>query len=91
MALALLIVPLIAISSLGGWGATLSTVSETNPVLLNALTDVINEPLGLLAIISLMAWGLGYFGQPHILARFKAIRSVADIPAASRIGLCSVE
>jgi len=87
MALALLMVPVIAISSLGGWGVTLSTVSETNPALLNALTDVKNEPLGLLAIISLMAWGLGYFGQPHILARFKAIRSVAEIPAARRIAV----
>jgi sodium/proline symporter len=87
MALALLIVPLIAISGLGGWGATLSSVSETNPALLNALTNVKNEPLGLLAIISLMAWGLGYFGQPHILARFKAIRSVTEIPAARRIAV----
>ena len=87
MALALLIVPLVAISSMGGWGVTLSTVSETNPALLNALTDIKNEPLGLLAIISLMAWGLGYFGQPHILARFKAIRSVAEIPAARRIAV----
>ena len=87
MALALLIVPFIAISGLGGWDVTLSTVSETNPALLNALTDVKNEPLGLLAIISLMAWGLGYFGQPHILARFKAIRSVSEIPAARRIAV----
>lgn len=87
MALALLIAPLVAISSMGGWGVTLSTVSETNPALLNALTDIKNEPLGLLAIISLMAWGLGYFGQPHILARFKAIRSVAEIPAARRIAM----
>ena len=87
MALALLIVPVIAVSSLGGWGATLATVSEANPALLNALTDVKSEPLGLLAIISLLAWGLGYFGQPHILARFKAIRSVAEIPAARRIAV----
>jgi sodium/proline symporter len=87
MVLALLIVPIIAISSLGGWGATFSSVSETNPALLDALTDIKNEPLGLLAIISLMAWGLGYFGQPHILARFKAIRSVADVPAARGIAV----
>jgi sodium/proline symporter len=87
MALALLIVPLIAIPGLGGWGGTFSSVSETNPALLNALTNVKNEPLGLLAIISLMAWGLGYFGQPHILARFKAIRSVTEIPAARRIAV----
>ena len=87
MALALLIVPVMAFSNLGGWGATLSTVSETNSALLNALTDIKSEPLGLLAILSLMAWGLGYFGQPHILARFKAIRSVAEIPAARRIAV----
>ena len=36
---------------------------------------------------SLMAWGLGYFGQPHILARFFGIKSVEDVPAARRIGM----
>lgn len=36
---------------------------------------------------SLMAWGLGYFGQPHILSRFIGIRSVADVPKARRIGV----
>jgi len=87
MALALIIVPVIAISSLGGWSVTLSTVNETNPALLNALTNVQSEPLGLLAITSLLAWGLGYFGQPHILARFKAIRSVSEIPMARRIAV----
>jgi len=87
MALALIIVPIITIASLGGWGDTLSSVKATNPALLDALTNAKNEPLGALAIISLLAWGLGYFGQPHILARFKAIRSVADIPLARRIAL----
>ena len=36
---------------------------------------------------SLMAWGFGYFGQPHILARFIGIRSVKDVPGARRIGM----
>lgn len=36
---------------------------------------------------SLLAWGLGYFGQPHILARFIGIRSVKDVPKARRIGI----
>src|SRR3546814_12437689 len=40
-----------------------------------------------LAIISAAAWGLGYFGQPHIIVRFMAIRSVQDIPTARFIGL----
>jgi len=38
------------------------------------------------AIISLCAWGLGYFGQPHILARFMAIKSHEHIPKARTIG-----
>ena len=38
-------------------------------------------------IVSLMAWGLGYFGQPHILVRFMAAESTAAIPAARRIGM----
>jgi sodium/proline symporter len=83
----LLIVPVIAISSLGGWGNTLSTLNATNPALLDALTNVDNEPLGVVAVLSLLAWGLGYFGQPHILARFKAIRSVDEIPAARKIAV----
>ena len=32
-----------------------------------------------IGIISLMGWGLGYFGQPHILARFMAADSVKSI------------
>ena len=34
-----------------------------------------------------LAWGFGYFGQPHILARFISIRSVEDVPSARRIGI----
>ena len=37
--------------------------------------------------ISLMAWGFGYFGQPHILARFFGIEKVEDVPRARRIGM----
>ena len=40
-----------------------------------------------LGIISLFAWGLGYFGQPHIIVRFMAITSVKEIKRARRIGM----
>src|SRR5690606_41791171 len=43
--------------------------------------------LGLVGIVSLLAWGLGYCGQPHILARFMAAESLAVIPKARRIGM----
>ena len=38
-------------------------------------------------IASLLAWGLGYFGQPHILVRFMAASSVQTIPKARRISM----
>jgi sodium/proline symporter len=41
----------------------------------------------LIAILSSLGWGLAYFGQPHILARFKAIRSPSDVKAAAIIGV----
>ncbi|MEB3766298.1 sodium/proline symporter PutP [Acinetobacter sp. MD2] len=43
--------------------------------------------ISVVAVISAMAWGLGYFGQPHILVRFMAADSVKSIPAARRIGM----
>jgi sodium/proline symporter len=49
--------------------------------------DSKGEPLSAIAIISLVAWGLGYFGQPHILARFKASRSNKDLTTARRIAV----
>ena len=42
---------------------------------------------GGIAVISALAWGLGYFGQPHILARFMAAESIESIPKARRIGM----
>ena len=41
----------------------------------------------MIGIISLLAWGLGYFGQPHIIVRFMAISSVKELKPARRIGM----
>jgi sodium/proline symporter len=87
MAAALLIVPVIAIQADGGWEATVATLQATNPDLLTLWSDNAGEPLTLLAIVSLMAWGLGYFGQPHILARFKGINSPTEVATARRIAI----
>lgn len=40
-----------------------------------------------LGILGLLAWGLGYFGQPHIIVRFMAIRSSKELDSARRIGI----
>lgn len=87
MALALVIVPTVAINSVGGLGISLHALEAANPALVNALTSNAGEPLGIVTIVSLLGWGLGYFGQPHILARFKAIHSPAAIPGARRIAM----
>ncbi len=84
---ALLLVPIIAINADGGWGATKAAMELKNPEFLDALTSADGSAMTAIAILSLLGWGLGYFGQPHILARFKAIRSEQDIPAARRIAV----
>ena len=48
--------------------------------------DGVAEPYGLLTILSTMAWGLGYFGMPHILLRFMAIEDPGKIKLSRRIG-----
>jgi sodium/proline symporter len=83
MLLALVIVPAIAIAGQGGWGRAAEAMRAVNPEMLTPF----KVSGGLLAIVSLMAWGLGYFGQPHILARFMAIRSSNDIPRARTIAM----
>ncbi len=84
MAAALVAVPLMALGAAGG---AEHAIAARHPALLDPFTDSEGKPLGLLAIVSLLAWGLGYFGQPHILARFKAVKSVDLVPRARRIAV----
>ncbi|WP_050633031.1 sodium/proline symporter PutP [Vibrio coralliirubri] len=85
MSAALLIVPIAAMN--GGLGQLSTDLHTINPELLTLWNDAKGEPLSAIAIISLAAWGLGYFGQPHILARFKATRSNKDLTTARRIAV----
>lgn len=85
MSAALLIVPIAAMN--GGLDQLSSDLHNINPELLTLWNDAKGEPLSAIAIISLAAWGLGYFGQPHILARFKATRSNKDLTTARRIAV----
>ena len=82
MFVALLAVPLITIHDMGGWTITLHRVAAVDGDFLDAFSQ-----LGMPAAASLMAWGLGYFGQPHILARFMAVKSEAEVPKACFIGM----
>ncbi|WP_394174919.1 sodium/proline symporter PutP [Thalassotalea litorea] len=82
MLIALIILPIVAIQELGGWQQTEQTLMAVNPQYAELFTN-----FSWIGFISLMAWGLGYFGQPHILSRFMAIRSVEDIPTSRNIAM----
>ncbi len=82
MFLTLLVVPMFAVVLVGGWGEANDQIAAIDPG-----HSAILEGMTFLGMISLLAWGLGYFGQPHILARFMAIRSEKDVPRATLIGM----
>ncbi|MFT6928273.1 MAG: sodium/proline symporter [Psychromonas sp.] len=85
MSAALLIVPLSAMQ--GGFGQVATDLAAINPELLTIWNGIDGQPLSWIAIVSLLAWGLGYFGQPHILARFQATRTNKDLITARRIAV----
>ncbi len=87
MLFALLLVPVAMLDEMGGWAQTATRIGQVNPALLDPLTDTSGQPLGLIAVLSLLGWGLGYFGQPHILARFMAIHRIDELGPARRIAV----
>lgn len=82
MVTALVFVPIVALSEIGGIGVAVDTAREIDPALLDIFRGT-----STLGIISLLAWGLGYFGQPHIIVRFMAIKSVKQVKKATWIGM----
>ena len=82
MIFALLITPVFVILALGDMSEALATIEQVKPTAFNML-----HGLSFMAIVSLLGWGLGYFGQPHILVRFMAAKSSASIPNARRISI----
>lgn len=87
MVAALILVPLFAMGEIGGLSGTFAAMEAKNPELLNIFTDADGKDITLIGTLSLLGWGLGYFGQPHILARFKGIKSKDHVPAARRIAV----
>lgn len=87
MAVALVAVPLVAFSQVGDLNTALDVIEAGNPNLLNPFTHADGSALGIIGILSLAAWGLGYAGQPHILARFQAIESTRKVPLARWIAV----
>ncbi|MBH4673977.1 sodium/solute symporter [Staphylococcus aureus] len=81
MLIAMVMVPIVAMMNLNGWG-TFHDVAAMKPTNLNLF-----KGLSFIGIISLFSWGLGYFGQPHIIVRFMSIKSHKMLPKARRLGI----
>ncbi|MBN1764089.1 MAG: sodium/proline symporter PutP [Sedimentisphaerales bacterium] len=82
MLLAIVVVPALAYYKVGGW-QPIHTAMQAK----NLSTGLFGKDFSIWATISTMAWGLGYFGQPHILARFMSIKSIHKLPAAMTIAI----
>ena len=98
MTIALAFTAIYGLIYIGGFGALFNQLGSISPSLIDAFADTRYDepnsilwqaagPIGVVGIISALAWGLGYFGQPHILARFMAIRSHKQIPKARLINV----
>jgi sodium/proline symporter len=91
MFVALVVVAALGLYYLGGFQGLSHTLNALNPELLKPFFDVQHgHPFTWIAIVSLLAWGLGYFGQPHILARFMAIDNPKHVGRARRFAICWV-
>ncbi|MDC9613158.1 sodium/proline symporter PutP [Xenorhabdus khoisanae] len=82
MIFALILVPVLVLLKVGGVGTAINIIEAKNPAYLDMFKN-----LNIIAIVSLLGWGLGYFGQPHILARFMAADSHQTIHKARRISM----
>ena len=80
MVVALVIMPLVVMFGPGGSAG--ESLTQVQPGFLD-----IGYGLTFLGFLSAVTWGLGYFGQPHIIVRFMAVRSLKDVAVARNIGM----
>ena len=90
MTIALIIILFFGTAQVGGWDVVVENAKQIPGYLsLTASTDITKSAAGeytTLAIFSTLAWGLGYFGMPHILLHFMAIEDVDKLKQSRRIG-----
>lgn len=89
MSIALIIVFVFGINVAGGLGNVLDNARSLSGYLSMTLTHNpetgAQAPYGILNIITMLAWGLGYFGMPHVLLRFMAIEDAKKLKLSRRI------
>ncbi|MGG5505771.1 MULTISPECIES: sodium/proline symporter PutP [unclassified Myroides] len=86
MLFALLVTPIMLLLHLGGWSVALEQIDLASTLQQIDYSNLAHN-ISFITVISAAAWGLGYFGQPHILARFMAAEGVKTMKKARRIGM----
>lgn len=86
MVFALILTPVFILINLGGFEQMQATVEQAGIALNKDFNDVFTGT-SFWGVMSLLAWGLGYFGQPHILVRFMAAKDVRSLENARRIAM----
>lgn len=89
MTIALIVIVFFGVNVAGGWDVVFKN-AEALPGYLNLTQGYVAETgqagsFGFLPIVSTLAWGLGYFGMPHILLRFMGIRDENELKTSRRI------
>ena len=88
MFVAIVLVPAIVVANAGGFASTVDALNEINPYLQSLFTNASTaKAAGFVGLASCMAWGLGYFGMPHILVRFMSIDNPAEVKGSRRIAM----
>ena len=89
MTFSLFVIIFFGITQAGGIGNVLANARELDGYLSMKstwnITDGTSSPYHLLTAVSTLAWGLGYFGMPHILLRFMAIQDEESLTTSRRI------
>ncbi len=90
MTAALVVILVFGVHTAGGWSAVIENAKALPGYLdLSHSTDIVSKQLsnyGFISVVSTLAWGLGYFGMPHILNHFMAIEDGEKLKVSRRIG-----
>lgn len=87
MMIALTLAPVFVLFQLGGFTEMQMVLVQAGEAVNKSYTDMFPSGTTAIGLLSLMAWGLGYCGQPHIITRFMAADSVKSLHNARRIGI----
>ncbi|MDD9951339.1 MAG: sodium/solute symporter [Zetaproteobacteria bacterium] len=84
---ALIAVPLrlVMLAADQGWTASVASLYSSHPHLFSLYRTDVGIEMGWLTVLSLCGWGLGYFGQPHIITRYFALKSANQVQRSAAI------